>query len=90
GLSELMFPYDVRSQGKDLENKMNSQLQKQLESLVHKIQADKIDPMGLGLYARAHEYSHFKKVEENWGETLAKADIHVSVKTTIGSMGTVK
>ncbi|NOU71043.1 Ger(x)C family spore germination protein [Paenibacillus sp. LMG 31458] len=90
GLTELMFPYDVRSQGKELENKITIQVQKQLESLIHKIQADKIDPMGLGFYARAHEYSHFKKVEDNWGETLAKADIHVSVKTTIGAMGTVK
>ncbi|WP_173194298.1 Ger(x)C family spore germination C-terminal domain-containing protein [Paenibacillus alginolyticus] len=55
-----------------MENKITIQVQKQLESLIHKIQADKIDPMGLGLYARAHEYSHFKKVEDNWGETLPK------------------
>jgi Ger(x)C family germination protein len=89
-LSELLFPYDVRSHGKELENKITVQLQKELDSLIKRIQADKIDPIGLGLYARAHEYSHFKKVEDHWGETLAKADIHVSVKTIIGAMGTVK
>lgn len=90
GLSELMFPYDVRSHGKELENKITEQMQKQLERLIKKIQADKIDPIGLGLYARAHEYSHFKDVEDHWGETLAKADIRVSVKTIIGAMGAVK
>ncbi|OAS20775.1 hypothetical protein A8708_19380 [Paenibacillus oryzisoli] len=90
GLSELMFPYDVRSHGKELENKISVQIQKQLESLIKKIQGDKIDPIGLGFHARAHEYSHFKKVEDHWGETLAKADIHVSVNTIIGAMGRVK
>lgn len=90
GLSELLFPYDVQSHGKELENKITEQMQKQMERLIKKIQANKIDPIGLGLYARAHEYSHFKDAEDHWGETLAKADIHVSVKTIIGAMGAVK
>lgn len=90
GLSELMFPFDVRTHGNELENKITVQIQKQLESLIKKIQRDKIDPLGLGFHARAHEYSHFKNVEDHWGETLAKADIHVSVKTIIGAMGRVK
>jgi len=88
GLSELLFPFDVRSQGKELENKITEQVQIQFENLIKKIQTDKIDPIGLGLYAQAHEYSHFKKVEDLWGETLANSDIHVSVKTIIGAMGT--
>ncbi|WP_261305589.1 Ger(x)C family spore germination protein [Paenibacillus andongensis] len=90
GLSELLFPYDVRSHGKELENKITEQVQMLFENLIKKIQTDKIDPIGLGLYAQAHEYSHFKKAEDHWGETLANADIHVSVKTIIGAMGTVK
>lgn len=90
GLSELLFPYDVRNQGKELENKITEQVQMQFENLIKKIQTDKIDPIGLGFYAQAYEYRHFKKVEDHWGETLAKADIHVSVKTIIGAMGTVK
>jgi hypothetical protein len=90
GLSELLFPYDVRNRGKELENKITEQVQMQFDNLIKKIQADKIDPIGLGLYAQAHEYSHFKKVEDHWGETLANADIHVFVKTIIGAMGTVK
>ncbi|MFC5451027.1 Ger(x)C family spore germination protein [Paenibacillus aestuarii] len=90
GLTELTFPFDVRNHRKELENKITEQMQKQLESLIKKIQADKIDPIGLGYYARAHKYSHFKNVEDHWGEALAKADVHVSVKTIIGAMGTVK
>ncbi|MDQ0877077.1 Ger(x)C family germination protein [Paenibacillus sp. V4I3] len=90
GLTERLFPYDVRSRGRELENKITDQVQQQFDSLIKKIQADKIDPIGLGFYAQAHEYSQFKKVEDHWGESLAKADIQVSVKTIIGAMGTVK
>jgi Ger(x)C family germination protein len=49
-----------------------------------------IDPFGLGIYARAHHYKQFKEVEDHWGETLANADIHVSVKVKIQAMGPVK
>ncbi|TXK81466.1 Ger(x)C family spore germination protein [Paenibacillus sp. N3.4] len=90
GLTEHLFPYDVRYQGKELEVKIAEQLEKQLEGLIKKIQAHEIDPIGLGLYARAHENSQYKKVKDHWGESLAKADIHVSVKATIDSMGPVK
>ncbi|MEW9700009.1 Ger(x)C family spore germination protein [Paenibacillus sp. SI8] len=90
GLSEHLFPYDVRNQGKELEHKIAEQVQKQLDQLMKKIQEHQIDPIGLGVYARAFEYEQYKKVEDHWGEALAKADIHVTVKAAIGSMGAVK
>ncbi|MNY44410.1 hypothetical protein D3C86_1794380 [compost metagenome] len=65
-------------------------MQKQFENLLKKIQKHQIDPIGLGLYARAHEYRQYKKVENHWGEALSEADIQVSVKVVLGSIGPVK
>jgi Ger(x)C family germination protein len=89
-LTERLYPYDVREQGKRLENLIAEQMQTKFENLIRTLQAQKIDPIGLGLYARAQEYGHYKKVQEQWGEALAKADIQVAVNVTIRSMGPVK
>ncbi|WP_261807857.1 Ger(x)C family spore germination C-terminal domain-containing protein [Paenibacillus sp. N3.4] len=90
GLTERYFPYDMKKNGKQLEKMAGEQVQKQMENLIKKIQENKIDPIGLGLYARANEYSRYVKVEDHWGEALAEADIHVSVKVGIASWGPVK
>ncbi|WP_261305591.1 Ger(x)C family spore germination protein [Paenibacillus andongensis] len=90
GLTERLFPFDVRKNGKELEKMISEHMQKQFENLIKNIQKHQIDPIGLGLFARAHEYSQYKKVEDHWGEALSQADIHVSVKVIIGSMGPVK
>lgn len=90
GLTERLFPFDVRKNVKELEKMISEHMKKQFENLIKDIQNHQIDPIGLGLYARAHEYSQYKKVEDHWGEALSKADIHVSVKVILGSMGPVK
>jgi Ger(x)C family germination protein len=89
-ITERLFPFDAQKRGKQLERLIAEQVQDELESLIQKIQKHKIDPIGLGLYARAYEYKRYKVVQERWGEALAKADIQVSVKVTIRSMGPVK
>jgi hypothetical protein len=88
--TERLFPYDVREQGNRLESLIAEQMQKKFERLIRALQAQKIDPIGLGLYARAHEYERYKNVEKQWGEALAKAEIQVAVSVTIRSMGPVK
>ncbi|UUZ80917.1 Ger(x)C family spore germination C-terminal domain-containing protein [Paenibacillus sp. P26] len=89
-LTERLFPYDVERQGKELEGLIAAEVQKRVESLLRKIQKHRIDPIGLGLYARAYEYEQYKKVEDDWGGALAKADIHASVSVSIGAMGSVR
>ncbi|UKS28019.1 Ger(x)C family spore germination protein [Paenibacillus sp. HWE-109] len=89
-LAERLFTFDVLNRGEELEKMISVQVQKQFENLIKKIQTHKLDPFGLGLYARAYEYNQYKKVEDHWGDTLADADIHVSVNVTIRSMGPVK
>lgn len=74
----------------ELKKMLEKELKSQFEDLINKIQENKIDPIGLGLYARAYHYEQFKKVEDNWGEALAEANINVSVEVEIKSPGAVK
>ncbi|WP_171649881.1 Ger(x)C family spore germination protein [Paenibacillus foliorum] len=89
-LTELLFPFDLQANESQLEEKMAKQAKKRFELLIKQIQKHKVDPLGLGRYARAYEYDHFKKVEDRWGEELAKAEIKVSVKINIEASGPVK
>ncbi|TDG00460.1 Ger(x)C family spore germination protein [Paenibacillus piri] len=89
-LLERLFPMDIRKKGGELENMIAEQTRKQMIGLIRKIQKHEIDPIGLGLYARAYEYKQYKEVSEHWGKALAEADITVFVKTAIQSMGPVK
>ncbi|MFK9094928.1 Ger(x)C family spore germination C-terminal domain-containing protein [Bacillus salipaludis] len=65
-------------------------MQKQFEDLLKKIQKNKIDPIGFGLYARAYQYEQFKKMDNDWGKAFAESDIHVSVKVKVNSDGAVR
>lgn len=86
-LTELLFPYDVESEGGKMNQIISDQLQTQFENMIKKFQRHKVDPVGLGLYARAYYYEHYKRVEDHWGETLADADVKVSVKAAIKGIG---
>ncbi|MGG3471025.1 Ger(x)C family spore germination C-terminal domain-containing protein [Neobacillus pocheonensis] len=86
---EQLFPEDSLKKA-ELQKRIEKELQRQFEGLIKKIQKHKIDPIGLGLYARAYQYDHYKKVESNWGEELAKSSVNVSVKIDINSTGAVK
>ncbi|MEF3304735.1 Ger(x)C family spore germination protein [Paenibacillus sp. GYB003] len=90
GISEKLFPFDLRKNYKKLEKDLNKQLQSQFNSLVRKIQKARIDPIGLGLYARAYAYPEWKKVQDRWGEALSESVVNVKVTTQIAAMGTIK
>lgn len=89
-LSEHLFPYDVAHDAKKLEKQAAALMKAQIENVIKKIQKHQIDPIGLGLNARAYHYKEYKKVEDHWGEAVANADFHVKVDLTIGAMGPVK
>ncbi len=89
-IKERLFPYDIMHETPELEKEIQDELRMQFVQLVGKIQKAKIDPIGLGLYARAYEYSEWKKVQDKWGETLSKAEVNVKVDVKIQSSGTMK
>ncbi|WP_139490259.1 Ger(x)C family spore germination protein [Brevibacillus dissolubilis] len=89
-LTERFFPLDILKEGDKLEREMEREFEKRFKKFIGKIQAAKIDPIGLGIHARAYQYDHYKPVQNKWGEALSKADVNVKVKTVITSMGTTK
>ena len=89
-LTEREFPFDVEKKSGELEKMIEKQLVQQFEKLIKKIQKHKIDPIGLGLYARAHEYKAWQKVQDDWGTALSKADIKINVEVKVKSMGQIK
>lgn len=89
-LTEMLFPFDIHKNGRELEQMIQVQVKKQLEKLIKECQEKEIDPIGLGQYARAYQYKNYNKVQDRWGEAFSKADIHISVTTRIKYMGPVK
>jgi Ger(x)C family germination protein len=86
---ERLFPEEKLNK-EQLTKEVEKELKRQIDDLMKKIQKKKIDPIGLGLYARAYHYSQYKKVENNWGKALAESDVNVSVKIDINSNGAVE
>ncbi|WP_165280046.1 Ger(x)C family spore germination protein [Paenibacillus protaetiae] len=86
---EELFPYNMLSQEYHLERQVEQQMKGQIESMLSKIQRQQIDPVGFGLYARAYQHDEFKKVQNDWGKALAKADFDVKVSIKIGTMGAI-
>lgn len=86
---ESLLTIDMKSDEKKIRRIIEERLETEYKDLLKKIQDYKIDPIGLGLYARAYQYNHYKKVEDNWGEALSEADINVSVKLDIIGMGAI-
>lgn len=89
-LTERLFSYDVEKEGDKLEGMINKHLEEEMKELMRKIQKYKIDPIGLGLFARAYQYEAWKKVQYDWGKALSIAEVHIHIATTVKDMGEVK
>ncbi|MZQ82443.1 Ger(x)C family spore germination protein [Paenibacillus sp. 5J-6] len=89
-ITEKLFALDVDKEGKKLEKMIKTQLDTQMKELIDKFQKYQIDPIGLGLFARAHEYEAWKKVDDHWGEVLAKSEVNVHVNAVVKDVGEVK
>lgn len=86
---ENLLPSDMAKDEKKFQRIIEKRLKSKYEELFIKIQSRKIDPIGLGLYARAYEYEQYKKVENQWGEALANAEINVTTEVNIEGMGAI-
>jgi hypothetical protein len=58
-----------------------------MKALVAKMQRHEIDPIGLGLYARAYQFKAWEHVQDEWGHAFSKADVRIHIKTKIKNMG---
>ncbi|MBM7563191.1 Ger(x)C family spore germination protein [Paenibacillus sacheonensis] len=89
-LTERLFSFDVQKDTAQLEKQIDKQLQAQMKAVVDKLQKHAVDPIGLGLFARAYRYRDWKKVQDQWGEAFKNADIRIRVRTEIIDMGEIR
>ncbi|TCP59132.1 Ger(x)C family germination protein [Tumebacillus sp. BK434] len=75
---------------KAVEKMIATELQKEFQKLITKLQRLEVDPLGLGLYARAYQFKHWREAEKNWPAAFAKAKIHVTTDVTIENYGVIK
>ncbi|WP_208743112.1 Ger(x)C family spore germination protein [Bacillus cereus] len=73
----------------DIEKKIERAMNGQYQKLITKIQLAHIDPIGLGLYARAYAYPTWKKLNHPWGDELAQSKIRVHITIKIMNKGTI-
>ncbi|AXM88933.1 Ger(x)C family spore germination protein [Anoxybacillus ayderensis] len=80
---------DMKKEKKKVEKWLAKEIQKQLESIVKKMQKYEVDPVGFGLYARAYEYKPFQK-QKSWPKAFAKAKIDIHPTVEIISYGVLQ
>lgn len=88
-LTEATTHIDMKKEKKKLEQLLAKEIQKQLESIVKKLQKYEVDPIGFGLYARAYEYKQFKK-QKSWPKAFAKAKINIRPTVEMISYGVLQ
>ncbi|MFE8698351.1 Ger(x)C family spore germination protein [Cytobacillus sp. FJAT-53684] len=89
-LTERLFPFNFEKDLRGLEKIIEKEMEKQFKGIIKKFQTNKIDPIGLGLYARAFQYDQYKKVEDHWGEAFAASKVKLSVQIDIAMRGAIK
>jgi Ger(x)C family germination protein len=89
-ISEQLFTLNTDKKTNQLELLIQDQLNQKFAAFIKKLQKNKVDPIGLGLYARAYQYKEWKKVQEHWGDTFSEAKVSVKVKVKIIDSGNVK
>lgn len=82
--------YDNKKNINNLENAIEKEINKELQNMLDGIQQNKIDPIGLSLYARAFQYKEWKKVKGDWSQALAEAKINVKTHVKIKDTGTIR
>ncbi|PEJ59085.1 spore gernimation protein [Bacillus sp. AFS002410] len=85
-ITESPIKLNDNSEGK-LIKEIENDLQKDLNLFVKSLQNDKVDPIGLGLFARSFKYSEWKKVEDNWASAFQQSKIKVKVKIILVDKG---
>ncbi|MFC4810272.1 Ger(x)C family spore germination protein [Paenibacillus sp. GCM10023250] len=89
-LTERLFAFDVGDNAAGLQDQIDEQLKNKMDALVAKLQRYQLDPIGLGLFARAYRYREWKKVQDRWGEAFGQAEVSLRVRTRIVDMGEVR
>ncbi|MEI2316351.1 Ger(x)C family spore germination protein [Bacillus sp. SH7-1] len=82
--------YDNKKNIYNLKSAIQKEINNNLQNILNEIQQNKIDPIGLSLYARAFQYKEWKKVKGNWSQAIAEAKINVKTHVKIKDTGTIR
>ncbi|MGG0176542.1 Ger(x)C family spore germination protein [Gottfriedia acidiceleris] len=85
-ITQSPFPLSDKKVNK-LSKEIRTSLEKDLNKFVQDLQADEVDPIGLGILASSYEHKQWKKVKSKWPEALKKSKIHVNTKIVIVDKG---
>lgn len=69
---------------------IQKEINNNLQNILNEIQQNKIDPIGLSLYARAFQYKEWKKVKGDWSQALAETKINVKTHIKMKDTGTIR
>lgn len=87
-IAEKLF-YEENIKKEELEKLVGKKLKSNMEKLIKKLQEKEVDPIGLGLYARAFHYNQYKKVEDDWPKAFAQSDVNINLTIKIKSQGAI-
>ncbi|OXM83254.1 Ger(x)C family spore germination protein [Paenibacillus rigui] len=89
-MTERLFPYDMKKHLDQFRLLIKGEIEKRCKQLVTRMQKKQLDPIGLGMYARAYEYKAWKQVENRWGEAISDAQIDVTIDLKMLNMGLIR
>lgn len=89
-ITEMPFNVNMDKDKKLIERLIADELNKEYKHLISTIQENAIDPIGLGLFARAYHYEEWKRVQDRWGTALSNADVNIKSNVNIVSYGILK
>ncbi|PEL14201.1 Ger(x)C family spore germination protein [Bacillus sp. AFS017336] len=84
----IQSPYTLNDKTSEkLSKELSSSMENDLNKFIQTLQADELDPIGLGILASSYEHQQWKKVKSKWPEALKGAKIHVKAKIIIVDKG---
>lgn len=89
-LEEVVTENEEAKDKKKLTKMIETEMEKKAEELIKRMQEQKIDPVGFGLYARAYEYEKWKKIEDKWFEVFSQSTVNVKPKIEIKDFGIIE
>lgn len=88
-ITEFEAGLDVAKEKEQLQKLLKEQMEKDFKALIHKLQKNKTDPIGLGIHTRAFHYKQWKNVRDNWSQAFSEAEITINPKVEIKRFGVV-
>lgn len=86
-ISELIHELDAEKDEVKLEKLIKNQLETEMLNLVSKLQENKLDPIGLGIYVRANHFEYWEEIKDDWGMAFSEVPVTISSKIYIDNFG---